>query len=647
MRYTKVNLKLDYNSKVFMSMLRSALCILLLPLLIGIGLAAAFVYNMEKEAEGFRRVALSQLANEVNQEFWSAYQLINRIKNTELIADYAKSEKRNYWTEYQIHKYMSKVLVGSNLETAYLYFPQHEIVFSVTGGAESKYFHALNYDCSFEEWREALEGRWNGKSVQLPGKGGEYRNLIVSSVLNSGIQNPPAAIAVQLQNEYMSKMALNLQLEEGDKILVYNSNGMIGSSFDAEKDGELTKLLCGAEWKDKDTIRFGDITYEVMVRYSSQYGLTFVYAVPKDMMHASFAFIRVYSFGALFFCVVFSVGLCLAMTNRNYGPIKRLFGLFRETGEDGREAPDDYDKMERYISDCISRNRNLQSAVRRYEEDYRKVYLEKILYGKIRYLDSIEEGSRLYGLGLESPWFAVVAYEIAEMLEEGIPEEPFSDSVGVLKEFLGAYIKERMDYVTRFYIVEEHNGCVVVLNGEGADAGEFCAKIRRDNTNLLEEMERQKEICYEAYVSDGLEGLVHLHEGYGQVMHRRTEKVQEDVALEQMEQMEQEGCLQIDKVVELVRNQTTDPSLSVAGLAEQFNVSASHLSRFFKQQMGVGLLDYIHRCRVNEAKELMKNNPSIRVKEVADRTGFYNVSAFIRVFKKIENITPGQYREKM
>ena len=63
--------------------------------------------------------------------------------------------------------------------------------------------------------------------------------------------------------------------------------------------------------------------------------------------------------------------------------------------------------------------------------------------------------------------------------------------------------------------------------------------------------------------------------------------------------------------------------------------------------MGVGLLDYIHRCRIDEAKTLMKDNPAIRVKEVADRTGFYNVSAFIRVFKKIEDMTPGQYREKL
>lgn len=640
----KDNLRLDYNSKVYMSLLRSALCILLLPILISIALAAAFIHNLEKEAEGFRRVALNQLTNEVNQEFWSAYQLINRVKNTELIASYAKSEERDYWLEYQIHKYMSKILVGSNLESAYLYFPQHEMVFSMTGGAESQYFHALNYDSSYEEWQEALRSRWNGKAVQLRGKGQEYQNLIVSSVLNSGNMDPPVTIAVQIQNEYMDMMASELQLEKGDRLLIYHSNGIIGSSYKAREQEELTELLCAIGGQDKATVRFQGTTYEVLVRYSSQYGLTFVYASPKDIVHSSFAFIRVYSVVALVLCILFSIVLCLVMTNRNYSPIKRIFGLFRETGTEGRDMPDDYEKMERYISEYISRNRSLQSTVKRYEEDYKKVYLERILYGKISYLDSIEEGSRLYSLGLQAPWFAVILYELTEEPEDGLIEEPEGAGMEVLRDSLSAYIEEKMGYITRFYIIEEHNGCIAVLNGEADGSQEFSSRISQDNAAMLAEMAVQEGVCYEAYVSDALEGLASLHEGYRQVARKREEAKAEEV---QREEQNVDGCLRIDRVVEIVHGQIADPNLSVAGIAEQFNVSASHLSRFFKQQMGMGLLDYIHRRRIDEAKTLMKDNPAIRVKEVADRTGFYNVSAFIRVFKQIEDMTPGQYREKM
>ena len=137
---TKVKLRLDYDSKVFRSMLKSALYILLLPILVSIALAAAFVHNMEREAEGFREVVLDKIADEVNHELRAAYQLINSVRNTDLITSYAKTEERDYWTEYQIYKYMSKVLIGTNLEMAYLYYPQYEFVFSDTGGGRKRIF---------------------------------------------------------------------------------------------------------------------------------------------------------------------------------------------------------------------------------------------------------------------------------------------------------------------------------------------------------------------------------------------------------------------------------------------------------------------------------------------------------------------------
>lgn len=641
---TKVKFRLDYDSKVFRSMLKSALYILLLPILVSIMLAASFIYSMEREAEGFREVVLDKIMDEVNHEFRAAYQLINSVRNTELITSYAKSDNRDYWIEYQIFKFMNKVLIGTNLEMAYLYYPQHEFVFSDTGGVESEYFHEVNYEGSYEIWQDILKSRWNGKLVQLQGNDLRYRNVVISNLLNDRGEEACAVIAVQLSNEYVNRLIANLQLEEGDRILIYNANGVIGGNFDVVEQEALAGLLMDVGWKDDgETIRSGGVTYEVYARYSGQYGLTFVYASPKDIVHASFAFIRFYSAAVVVFCIIFSLMLCLAVTNRNYKPIKRLFGLFREPGSEGT-APDDYEKMECCITECLYKNRKLLNTVKRYENDYREVYLEKVLYGRIRYLEGIEEGSRLYDLGLDAPWFAVVFYELAEAAEEDLLDIHPESGASLLKDALSAYIEEKMEYVSRFYLIEEYNGCVGVLNGDGPDLAGFCGRIEQDNVRILEEMEIQEGICCEGYVSGVPGGLTHLYEAYEQVMRSRKEAEDKE---EEKGRVESDGTLRIDCVVGMVRKQMSKPDLSVAGLADAFHVSPSHLSRFFKQQMGVGLLDYIHRCRINEAKELMKNDPSIRVKEVAERTGFYNVSAFIRVFKKIEDMTPGQYREKI
>lgn len=640
----KVSLKPEHKSKVFRSMLRSALIILLLPILVSIALSGVFLYSMEKEAEGFREIVLGKVVDEVNREFRAAYQLINTVKNTEVISSYARAKERDYWTEFQIYKFMNKVLLGSNLEKAYLYFPQYEFVFSETGGVESKYFQKANYEGSYEEWQETLEGGGRSITVRLQGKDLKCRNLMISNVLNNGSQELPVVIAVQLKNKYMNQLASDMLLEGGDRMLIYNSNGVIGSSFDSTAYEELAELLQAVDRKEGGSIHYGGITYDVRVRYSSQYGLTAVYASPKDMIHSSFTFIRVYAFAAVGFCIVFSILLCLAVTNRNYRPIQRLFGLFREAERADWEAPDDYEKIERCINDYISRNKSLLSTISRYEEDYKEIYLEKILYGRIHYLEGIEKSGRLCGLGLEAPWFAVILYEFEEpALEEDFDVQSEAGSREVLRDSLSAYIEEKMEYITRFYILEGENGYIGVLNGEAASSEMFADRIERDNRRILQEMEAREEICCESFCSSILDRLDRLHEGYEQVMRKREEEEQDAEHV----WIDSQGGLRVDRVTEMVHEQMTDPNLSVAAIADAFQVSPSHLSRFFKQQMGMGLLDYIHRCRIDMAKELMKKDASIRVKEVAERTGFYNVSAFIRVFKKTEDMTPGQYREKL
>ena len=46
--------------------------------------------------------------------------------------------------------------------------------------------------------------------------------------------------------------------------------------------------------------------------------------------------------------------------------------------------------------------------------------------------------------------------------------------------------------------------------------------------------------------------------------------------------------------------------------------------------------------------DLLREKPieKITVKEIAERCGYINDAAFIRVFKKLEGMTPGQFREK-
>jgi YesN/AraC family two-component response regulator len=118
--------------------------------------------------------------------------------------------------------------------------------------------------------------------------------------------------------------------------------------------------------------------------------------------------------------------------------------------------------------------------------------------------------------------------------------------------------------------------------------------------------------------------------------------------LEEIEQHDTErhgmGGGIVDRAVELVRNEYTNVNLNVSQIADRLDVNLTYLSRQFKQKTGVGLLDYIQRVRLEDAKQRLAN-PEVSIKQTAEEVGFYNSISFIRVFKKHEGITPGAYKK--
>ena len=57
----------------------------------------------------------------------------------------------------------------------------------------------------------------------------------------------------------------------------------------------------------------------------------------------------------------------------------------------------------------------------------------------------------------------------------------------------------------------------------------------------------------------------------------------------------------------------------------------------------MNFIDYVTQHRMTKAKELLRES-DMKINEIAESVG-YQPSYFIRIFKKTEGMTPGQYRE--
>lgn len=98
------------------------------------------------------------------------------------------------------------------------------------------------------------------------------------------------------------------------------------------------------------------------------------------------------------------------------------------------------------------------------------------------------------------------------------------------------------------------------------------------------------------------------------------------------------------KTKNYIEENYSDTQLSVSMLGQEMGMQAAHLSKIFKEAYGISISDYIAQVRIKYAKRMIKEQ-HMSVQETAERTGFISSHAFIRIFKKLENMTPGKYKE--
>lgn len=87
-----------------------------------------------------------------------------------------------------------------------------------------------------------------------------------------------------------------------------------------------------------------------------------------------------------------------------------------------------------------------------------------------------------------------------------------------------------------------------------------------------------------------------------------------------------------------------DPNMSLNLLSEHLQITPQYISQFFKKVSGQNLNDYLTVVRMDHAKKLMAD-PQLTNAQIAKMVGYTSDTVFIRVFKKVEGITPGKYRE--
>ncbi|WP_269537132.1 helix-turn-helix domain-containing protein [Cerasicoccus fimbriatus] len=88
-----------------------------------------------------------------------------------------------------------------------------------------------------------------------------------------------------------------------------------------------------------------------------------------------------------------------------------------------------------------------------------------------------------------------------------------------------------------------------------------------------------------------------------------------------------------------------DTPLTLRETAEQFEVSAEHLTRSFTRQTGLSFHRFVLSERISVAQNLLSSRPNISLIDIALMTGFSSASNFSRAFRAAKGMAPSEYRK--
>lgn len=99
------------------------------------------------------------------------------------------------------------------------------------------------------------------------------------------------------------------------------------------------------------------------------------------------------------------------------------------------------------------------------------------------------------------------------------------------------------------------------------------------------------------------------------------------------------------KIAQYIRQNYTKPDFSIQSLADHLHMTPPYLSQYFKKKTNYTISEYVTKLRMRKAKELLLNT-DMSIADIAAEVGYYSVSSFIRRFREMEKVTPGEYKKK-
>ncbi len=105
---------------------------------------------------------------------------------------------------------------------------------------------------------------------------------------------------------------------------------------------------------------------------------------------------------------------------------------------------------------------------------------------------------------------------------------------------------------------------------------------------------------------------------------------------------EEERIIAILKIIDFIKD-NYKKNIKLETLAELVSFETTYFSKFFKKYIGYNFSEYLNSYRISKAIELLEST-KLSTTEICYECGFNELSYFIKVFKRKNQITPNKYK---